>query len=179
VADHPDYAEAYNSLGVAYMRLGRHDRARAAFRKVLELDPTSAKAYENLGADELAAGDLPTAILDLHRAVELDPLLYDALYNLGMALDSLGRRGEARHTSIASSTTRHPRATRPISPGFARGSRQKNRPGEFPHPASRSVARLKPSRSIRSASLSGERIYQIKRKPTRAVRGPRIAVGWR
>ena len=96
VADHPDYAEAYNSLGVAYMRLGRHDRARAALRKVLELDPTSAKAYENLGADEIAAGDLPAAVPDLRRAVELDPLLYDALYNLGMALDALGHREEAR-----------------------------------------------------------------------------------
>jgi choline-sulfatase len=96
VADHPDYAEAYNSLGVAYMRVGRHDRARFALRKVLELDPTSAKAFENLGADELAAGDLPAAVPDLRRAVELDPLLYDALYNLGMALDALGHREEAR-----------------------------------------------------------------------------------
>ena len=54
IAAHPDYAEAYNSLGVIPMRLGQHDRARAALRKVLELDPTSAKAYENLAADELA-----------------------------------------------------------------------------------------------------------------------------
>ena len=55
IAAHPDYAEAYNSLGVILMRQGQHERARAALRKVLELDPTSAKAYENLAADELAA----------------------------------------------------------------------------------------------------------------------------
>src|SRR4029077_6130472 len=47
IAAHPDYAEAYNSLGVVYSRQGRHDDARAAYRKVLELDPTSAKTYEN------------------------------------------------------------------------------------------------------------------------------------
>jgi choline-sulfatase len=96
VAAHSDYAEAYNSLGVASMRAGRHDRARAAFRKVLELDPTSAKAYENLGADELAAGELAAAIADLQRALTLDPQLWDALYNVSMALDALGRRDEAR-----------------------------------------------------------------------------------
>ncbi|MBZ5558873.1 MAG: sulfatase-like hydrolase/transferase [Acidobacteriia bacterium] len=96
VAAHPDYAEAYNSLGVAYMRLGRHDQARAALRKVLDLDPTSAKAYENLGADELSVGDLAAGVDDLKRAIDLDPLLYDALYNLALALHDLGRRDEAR-----------------------------------------------------------------------------------
>jgi choline-sulfatase len=96
VAAHPDYAEAYNSLGVANMRAGRHDRARAAFRKVLELDPTSAKAFENLGADELAARELAPAVADLQRALALDPQLWDALYNVAMALDALGRQSEAR-----------------------------------------------------------------------------------
>jgi arylsulfatase A-like enzyme/Flp pilus assembly protein TadD len=96
VAAHPDYAEAYNSLGVAAMRLGRHDRAREAFGKVLELDPTSAKAYENLGANELSAGHLAEAIDHLKRALALDPQLWDAMYNLSMALDQLGRRDEAR-----------------------------------------------------------------------------------
>ncbi len=96
VSAHPDYAEAYNSLGVAYMRAGRHDQARAALRRVLELDPTSATAYENLGADELSVGNLTAAVDDLKRAVDLDPLLYDALYNLALALHDLGRLDEAR-----------------------------------------------------------------------------------
>lgn len=95
IAAHPDYAEAYNSLGVVFTRLGRHDRARASLRKVLELDPTSAKAYENLAVDELSAGDLAPAIADLRRALDLDPHLYDALYNLALALSGSGRRDEA------------------------------------------------------------------------------------
>ncbi|HEV3059434.1 MAG TPA: sulfatase-like hydrolase/transferase [Vicinamibacterales bacterium] len=95
-ASRPDYAEAYNSLGVAYLRMGRHDRARAALQKVIELDPTSARAYENLGADKIAAGELAAAIPDLRRAIDLDPMLYDALYNLAMALETLGQREEAR-----------------------------------------------------------------------------------
>jgi Tfp pilus assembly protein PilF len=96
IAAHPDYAEAYNSLGVMLTRLGQHDRARAALRKVLELDPTSANAYANLAVDELSAGALDPAIDDLRRALDLDPRLYDALYNLIQALLTQGRRDEAR-----------------------------------------------------------------------------------
>jgi Flp pilus assembly protein TadD len=96
IAAHPDEVEAHNSLGVVAMRMGQHDRARQAFRKVLELDPTSATAYANLGADALSSGDLQAAVGHLTRALELDPHQYTVLYNLAMALDSLGRREEAR-----------------------------------------------------------------------------------
>ena len=75
LAAHPDYADAYNSLGVAYSRLGRHGEARAAFERVLQLDPTSATAYENLGVDQLGAGNLAAAAADLARALEIDPRL--------------------------------------------------------------------------------------------------------
>jgi len=75
LAAHPDYADAYNSLGVAYSRLGRHDEARAAFERVLQLDPTSATAYENLGIDRLGANNLAAASADLARALEIDPRL--------------------------------------------------------------------------------------------------------
>ena len=75
LAAHPDYADAYNSLGVAYSRLGRHGEARAAFEHVLQLDPTSATAYENLGVDQLGAGNLAAAAADLARAIAIDPRL--------------------------------------------------------------------------------------------------------
>ena len=75
LAAHPDYADAYNSLGVAYSRLGRHGEARAAFERVLQLDPTSATAYENLGVDQLGAGNLAAAAADLARGLEIDPRL--------------------------------------------------------------------------------------------------------
>jgi Flp pilus assembly protein TadD len=78
------------------MRLGRHDRARQELNKVLELDPTSATAYGNLGADALSSGDMAGAIVHLTRALELEPRQYTVLYNLALALDSVGRRDEAR-----------------------------------------------------------------------------------
>jgi choline-sulfatase len=96
IAQYPDDADAYNSVGVIEMHRGRHDRAQAAFRRVLELDPTSATAYANIGADDLAARDLPAAIDAWKQAVVLDGRNYDTLYNLAMALDLSGRRDEAR-----------------------------------------------------------------------------------
>jgi tetratricopeptide (TPR) repeat protein len=95
VASHPDYADAYNSLGVAHSRAGRHDRARAAFRRVLELDPTSATAYENLGVDEAGAGDLAAAAADLTRALELDPRLPGAHNALAAVCLRQGRQADA------------------------------------------------------------------------------------
>ncbi len=75
VAAHPDYADAHNSVGVAYSRMGRHREAQAAFRRVLELDPTSATAFENLGIDAMGAGDLPAAVAHLKQAIAIDPRL--------------------------------------------------------------------------------------------------------
>jgi len=95
IAAHPDYADAYNSLGVVYSRLGRHDAARAALRKVLELDPTSATAFENLGVDELARGDLDAAAADLTRATDLDPALAGAHNALGAVSMRRGQPEEA------------------------------------------------------------------------------------
>ncbi|MGH9139958.1 MAG: sulfatase-like hydrolase/transferase, partial [Vicinamibacterales bacterium] len=75
IAAHPDYAEAYNSLGVVASRQGKHADARAAYRRMLELDPTSARTYANLGADEFATGELSEASSDLQHALSLDPKL--------------------------------------------------------------------------------------------------------
>ena len=95
VASHPDYAEAYNSLGVAYSRMGRHDRAKEAFQRVLALDPTSATAYENLGVDANASGDLAAAAAYLTRALELDSKLARAHNAMAAVLLRQGRRAEA------------------------------------------------------------------------------------
>jgi arylsulfatase A-like enzyme/Tfp pilus assembly protein PilF len=95
IAAHPDYVDAYNSLGVAYSRLGRHDRARLMFRRVLELDPTSATAYENLGVDEIAADNAAAAVADLSHALELDPRLARAHNVLATAYMRQHREGDA------------------------------------------------------------------------------------
>jgi Flp pilus assembly protein TadD len=92
---HPDYADAHNSLGVVYSRMGRHDDARAEFRRVLELDPTSATAYENLGIDAMGSGEAGAAVTHLTRAIELDPRLARAHNALAAAYMRQKRTSEA------------------------------------------------------------------------------------
>jgi hypothetical protein len=48
VAARPDYAEAYNNLGVLLLVIGETDEARACFDKAIELDPRCIPAWENL-----------------------------------------------------------------------------------------------------------------------------------
>jgi arylsulfatase A-like enzyme/Flp pilus assembly protein TadD len=95
VAAHPDYADAHNSLGVVYSRMGRHHEAQAAFRHVLELDPTSATAFENIGVDAIGAGDAAGAVTNLTRALELDPRLARAHNALAAVYMRQRREAEA------------------------------------------------------------------------------------
>jgi arylsulfatase A-like enzyme/Tfp pilus assembly protein PilF len=95
IAAHPDYVEAYNSLGVVLSRMNRDVEARAAFRRVLDLDPTSARAYENLGVHELRSGDGAAGERDLQHALELDAGLAGARNALAALYLRTGRREDA------------------------------------------------------------------------------------
>jgi arylsulfatase A-like enzyme/Flp pilus assembly protein TadD len=95
VAAHPDYADAYNSLGVVYSRMRRHQEAQAAFRRVLDLDPTSATAYENLGIDAIGAADFSAAITNLTQAIALDARLARGHNALAAAYMRQGRDADA------------------------------------------------------------------------------------
>jgi len=44
----PYYADAYNNLGLVYLKEKNHDEAQKAFAMTLELEPDFAEAYNNL-----------------------------------------------------------------------------------------------------------------------------------
>ncbi|MBW2637441.1 MAG: tetratricopeptide repeat protein, partial [Deltaproteobacteria bacterium] len=44
----PEYAEAYNNLGVAFARLGRMDKAVESFKRALAFKPDYREAQDNL-----------------------------------------------------------------------------------------------------------------------------------
>ena len=67
-AAYPREAFAFNSLGVALVRLGEFDQSVAAFRQAIALDPKFVPAYGNLAASLLALNRLADARAVLQQA---------------------------------------------------------------------------------------------------------------
>ena len=59
IAAEPEHAEAYNSLGYCYSRLGQPAQAVSAYEQAVELQPHYAQAHVNLGMTLLQLGDYP------------------------------------------------------------------------------------------------------------------------
>lgn len=59
------------------------DRAEAAYRKAIELDPSLANAYTNLGNLEYRRGNIDAARREYERALSIDSEQPEAFYNLG------------------------------------------------------------------------------------------------
>ena len=96
----PDYAEAYNNLGIVLKEQGKLDEAIACFRRALELKPDYAEAHSNLGSALKDQGKLDEAVACYRRALELRPDFAEAHYNLGSALEEIGDL-QARKTPSA------------------------------------------------------------------------------
>jgi len=75
----PDFALAYNNLGLACLQIDDFDRAERAFRKTLELNPEAATAYLGLGQlyDRQEKFDL--AEKQYQKAIQLAPT-YEVAY---------------------------------------------------------------------------------------------------
>lgn len=65
---YPDYAGAYNSLGVIYSRLGQNAQAAEALQKAININGHFALAYMNLGLLNLSTGDFSGAATVLNKA---------------------------------------------------------------------------------------------------------------
>jgi Flp pilus assembly protein TadD len=73
ISMYPNYAVAYNNLGVIYSRLGDPVREREALQRAIDLNDHLALAYVNLGRMNIAAGDFSGAETALDKASTLDP----------------------------------------------------------------------------------------------------------
>ena len=92
----PEYAEAWNNLGVIYGKIKRNNDAIDACRQALSIKPEYAEAWNNLG---LFYGKLERnndAIDAYRQALRIKPELAEAWNNLGIVYDKLKRDGE-RH----------------------------------------------------------------------------------
>src|SRR5262249_6055164 len=67
----PDYAKAYNNLGVVLRATGDIDGAITAHRKAIHINPDDALAYCNLGRALQSKGQFDEALAELRRGHEL------------------------------------------------------------------------------------------------------------
>jgi arylsulfatase A-like enzyme/Tfp pilus assembly protein PilF len=102
--DAKDRIEEQNLLHRAMMagEEGRSAEARAAFEKVITLNPTSATALAQMGEMELQTGDIAHSAEHLQRARKLRPEDAGVALHLGEALEKTGDLPGARNALEAS-----------------------------------------------------------------------------
>jgi superkiller protein 3 len=86
----PEFAEAYNNMGLALFNQSKFDEAIEGFRNALRIDPDFPLAHANLGLVLLNKELVDEAIEELARAVSLNPEIAEAYYNLGIAYNKKG-----------------------------------------------------------------------------------------
>jgi len=93
----PDYAPAYNDLGVLYGESGDFPRALASYEKAVSLDPANATFRKNLGDFHYVAMKQPeAAALQYEQALRLNPQDTETLLILGNLRVESGHFREAR-----------------------------------------------------------------------------------
>jgi cytochrome c-type biogenesis protein CcmH/NrfG len=94
----PDAPQLHYVLGLIAKGENRVDDARAAFGRVLALDPTDVGAQINLGQLLMQQRQYPEAMAAFRAAVAAEPYNATAVYNLGLALTRSGQAEEAQKT---------------------------------------------------------------------------------
>jgi len=95
VALAPQSAEAHNSLGETYRRLGRHEQALESLNRAVALDGRRVDALLNLAGLLRRLGRNSEAILAYRRVLTLNPDSVEAHAGLGLALHDAGELDEA------------------------------------------------------------------------------------
>jgi tetratricopeptide (TPR) repeat protein len=73
IAIYPQYAAAYNNLGVVYARNGDRSREAEALQHALAVDSHYVPAYVNLGRMDIAENNFAEAVSQFKTAAALDP----------------------------------------------------------------------------------------------------------
>ena len=81
----PEFTEAYNGRGLAYLSKSDFDKAINDFSKAIELNPRSAQAYNGRSAVYRALEEYDKAIVDSREAIRLDPDNAIVYHTLGLA----------------------------------------------------------------------------------------------
>ena len=95
VSLYPDFAVAFNALGVEYLKLGEVDRAVEALRTAVRLNPDAFVPRLNYGIAFLEKKQFAEAEAQLRQALQKNETSPSARMYLGIALISLRRYDEA------------------------------------------------------------------------------------
>lgn len=78
----PDNPDVWYGVGIAFLKLGYHDYAVRAFRKVLAIDPGNTSAWTDLGAAYNETGRYAEAAVAYREAIKIDPDMGEACSGL-------------------------------------------------------------------------------------------------
>ena len=90
IAEHPTFTQAFNELGVQYLKLNQLEDADAAFQSALKIDPESFPALINRGIANYMMKRYGEAVPLLRKALKKDEQSAVGHYFLGQALANLG-----------------------------------------------------------------------------------------
>jgi tetratricopeptide (TPR) repeat protein len=88
---YPNYAEAYQLMGVVNLQTGKFADAEPQLSKATEIEPKLATAYFALGICRNQMAKYPEAEIALARGLELEPNSADGHYHIAEAYWNLGR----------------------------------------------------------------------------------------
>ncbi|HKK09025.1 MAG TPA: tetratricopeptide repeat protein [Gemmatimonadota bacterium] len=96
LADHPDFAPAYNNLAYASWAAGDHEAGLAAVKRYAELLPDHPNPHDSYAELLQWNGQYDQAAAEYARAAELDPGFYEAYMGLAELSWLGGKHDEAR-----------------------------------------------------------------------------------
>jgi tetratricopeptide (TPR) repeat protein len=91
----PDFAEAWNSLGVSLNNINEYDRAIDSFNKAISINPDYADAWINQGLALKNLGQYTEALFAFDKAFAIKPDDAGLWFNRGVTLNILDRNTEA------------------------------------------------------------------------------------
>jgi Flp pilus assembly protein TadD len=102
IAEHPTFTQAFNEMGVLYLKLGKLQDADAAFQGALKIEPESFPALINRGIANVMMKRYGEAVPPLRKAVKGHEQSAVGHYFLGQALANLGLFDDAEKELLTS-----------------------------------------------------------------------------
>ena len=102
IAEHPTFTQAFNELGVQYLKLNKLEEANDAFQGALKIDPASFPALINRGIVNVMMKRYGEAVPILRKALKNHEQSAVGHYFLGQALANLGLFDDAEQALLKS-----------------------------------------------------------------------------